>query len=124
MWLENNIGKCVVGCVILVIGAIFTFLFAGPYYSVWQQGMTGKARLQRAEQEKRILIETARAEVEAAALQKEAIELVGQAARSFPEYRQQQFILAFAEALQEGNIHQIVYVPTEASIPITEAGKR
>ena len=27
----------------------------------------------------------------------------------------------FGEALKEGNINQIMYVPTEANIPITEA---
>ncbi len=29
---------------------------------------------------------------------------------------------AFAEALQSEKIDQIIYVPTEANIPITEAG--
>jgi hypothetical protein len=37
-----------------------------------------------------------------------------QAAQDFPEYRTQEFIGAFAEALKEGKIAQIMYVPTEA----------
>ena len=42
-------------------------------------------------------------------------------AKDFPEYRTQEFIGAFADALREGKITQIMYVPTEANIPITEA---
>lgn len=49
---------------------------------------------------------------------------MGQAAKDFPEYRQQEFIGAFAEAMKDGKIQQIIYVPTEAGIPITEAGRR
>ncbi|WP_312307640.1 hypothetical protein [Acinetobacter variabilis] len=47
----------------------------------------------------------------------------GQAAKDYPEYRKQEFIGAFGEALREGRIQQIIYVPTEANIPIVEAGK-
>ena len=53
----------------------------------------------------------------------EAIQILGEAAQQYPEYRQQEFIGAFAEALQQGTIRQIVYVPTEANIPIMEAGR-
>ncbi len=51
----------------------------------------------------------------------EAIKIVGQAAKDYPEYRNQEFIGAFAHAIQDGRISQIIYVPTEANIPITEA---
>jgi regulator of protease activity HflC (stomatin/prohibitin superfamily) len=66
----------------------------------------------------------ASAEKEAAQLRADAIAIIGKAAQDFPEYRTQEFIGAFAEALKEGKITQIMYVPTEANIPITEAGKR
>ena len=48
---------------------------------------------------------------------------MGAAARDFPEYRVQEFIGAFGEALQNGNIEKLVFVPTEANIPIVEAGR-
>ena len=70
------------------------------------------------------MIETARAEVEAAELRAQAIGIMGEAAKNYPEYRLQEFMGAFAEALKEGNIQQIIYVPTEANIPILEAEKR
>ncbi len=34
----------------------------------------------------------------------------------------QQFIGAFGEAVQNGNIEKLVFVPTDANIPIVEAG--
>lgn len=115
--------------VITVISLLIVTLVAGlmyvvPVYKVWQQEKSGAAMLAKAEQEKKIMIETAKAEVEAASLQAQAIEIVGLAAQKFPEYRMQQFIIAFADALQEGTINQIIYVPTEANIPIIEAGQR
>ena len=100
------------------------FLFAWPQYKVWQQGMAGQAQLSKAQQSKQIAIETAKAELESAKLRAEAIKVMGKAAQEYPEYRQQEFIGAFGEALREGNINQIVYVPTEANIPVLEAGKR
>jgi len=104
--------------VILTIALLMTIL---PIYNVWKQGLSGEAALARAEQTKKITIETARAEVEAAKLRAEAIQIMGEAAKAYPEYRHQEFIGAFGEALREGTIKQIIYVPTEANIPILEA---
>ncbi len=109
-------------CVMLAIAFfVLIWLFAWPQYRVWQQGMEGKAALMRAEQEKQIEIEQAKAEVESARLRAEAIQIVGKASQDFPEYRTQEFIGAFAEAMKNGQIQKIIYVPTEANIPIIEA---
>ena len=89
-----------------------------PVYNVWEQEKTGQAELARAEQSRQILVTQAKAEKEAAVMRAEAIAIVGKASKDFPEYRQQEFIGAFAEALKEGKISQIIYVPTEANIPI------
>ena len=110
--------------VVAAIAVIVGLMFGLPKYKVWQQEMSGKARLAEATQSRQILIEQARAEKEAAVLQAEAIKIMGEAAQKYPEYRQQEFIGAFGEALKAGNISQIIYVPTEANIPIMEAGKR
>lgn len=110
---------------IILIGIVGTALLWGmPQWNVWRSGLSGEAELQRAEQTKKIMIETARAEKESALLRAEAITIMGQAAKDFPEYRNQEFIQAFGEALREGRINQIIYVPTEANIPVMEAGKR
>lgn len=115
------IGSFVAWACVLLIGG---FLFALPHYRVWQQGLAGEAMLRRAEQEKQIMVQQARSEVEAASLRAQAIAEVGKASKEFPEYRLQEFIGAFAEALKEGKINQVIYVPTEANIPILEAGQR
>ena len=107
--------------IIAVIGLLF---FAIPMWNVWRMGLSGEAELNKAEQTKKIMIETARAEMEASSLRARAIEIMGGAAKKYPEYRQQEFIQAIGEALREGDIDQIIYVPTESNIPITEAGKR
>lgn len=115
----------VVFCLILTvcIGLAGT-VYGYQHFRVWSAGMAGQAKLKLAENEKRIIIETARAELEAAELQAEAIKIMGEAAKQYPEYRQQQFIQAFGDALNNGNIQKMIYVPTEANIPITEAGSR
>lgn len=103
-----------------VIGLVIGF----RYYSVWSMEMQGKAKLAEATQSRQIQVEQARGELEASKMRAEAISILGEAAQKYPEYRQQEFIGAFAEALKEGKINQIIYVPTEAQIPIMEAGKR
>ncbi|EPC2247694.1 hypothetical protein ACRXVG_003617 [Acinetobacter baumannii] len=108
----------------LVLIIIILMLFAWPHYKVWKQGMNGQAALAEAEQSKMIQVQTAKAELESAKLRAEAIQTIGKAAKEFPEYRKQEFIGAFGDALREGKIQQIIYVPTEANIPVLEAGKR
>jgi len=95
-----------------------------PIVGPWVQERKGYANLRQAEQERQILIEQAKAERDAAELRAQAIGIVGQAAKDFPEYRLQEFMGSFAEALMSDKIEKIVYIPTEANIPILEAGKR
>ena len=103
---------------------ILGLMFGLPMYSVWQQEYSGRASLAKAEQTRQILVAQAMAEKDAAKARSEAIAIMGKAATEYPEYRKQEYIGAFAEALREGHINQIIYVPTEASIPVLEAGKR
>ena len=118
--------KIAIGVITLIVltASIFTIGVMNRHYQVWAQEMAGKAKLAEATQSRQIQIEQAKAEKESAKYRAEAIKIVGAAAKKFPEYRHQEFIGAFAEALKDGNINQIIYVPTEAGIPITEAGKR
>ena len=106
---------------ILIILIIAASLILTPLYRVWTAWLAWKANLMKAEQEKLILIEQAKAEVESAKLRAEAISIIWEATKQYPEYRQQEFIWAFADAMQNWNIEKIIYVPTEANIPIIEA---
>ena len=106
------------------IGIAFGGIYVWSKIRVYNATSIGKAELARAEQNRQILVSQAKAEKDAAEQRADAIRIMGQAAHDFPEYRQQEFIGAFAEALREGTMSQIIYVPTEANIPLMEAGKR
>lgn len=108
---------------LLVIIGIAGLMFGVPRYNVWQQEMAGRARLAEATQSRQIAVEQARAEKEAAALRADAIEIMGEVAQRYPEYRYQEYLGAFADALRDGKINQIIYVPTETNIPIMEGGR-
>ncbi len=116
-------GSNIVLTVIVSVMFIAGIMYVIPQYNVWQQGLSGAAELAKAEQNRKILVEQAIAEEEAAQYRANAIAIVGQAAKDFPEYRMQEFLGAFGEALQSDNIDKIIFVPTEANIPITEAGR-
>jgi hypothetical protein len=118
------IAGVVIIVVILLVGALFGFLVIGKHYRVWSMEMEGKGILLQANYERQAIVAQAQAERDSATLRAEAIGIVGQAAQDFPEYRNQEFIGAFAKAMETGRISQIIYVPTEANIPIMEAGKR
>ena len=109
---------------ILILVIILLLLFGWPHYKVWKQGMDGQASPAEAEQSKMIQVQVAKAEFESAKLRAEAIKLVGQAAKDYPKYRKQEFIGSFGEALRDGRIQQIIYVPTEANIPIVDSVRR
>lgn len=110
--------------VAVLIGAV---LFGGPMYSVWSKGKKGQAELAQAEWSKKIQIEEAKAELEAAEMkaQTEVVRAHGIAEANriiagsiTPEYIQYRFI----EGLNDGNT-EVIYVPTEANLPIMEAGR-
>lgn len=120
---EASTGAIVVTAIFGVILLVVILMIGLPLYGVWQQGLKGEAALNRSTQERQILVEQARAERDAAQLTADAIAIVGQAAKDFPEYRQQEFIRAFGEAVKDHAVNTVIYVPTEGNIPVTEAGR-
>ena len=125
--IRNENGNMVVALAVVAVAvsiiSIAVLMFAIPKWNVWRAGLQGEALKTKADRTKQILVTQAQAELDAAGLRAQAIEKIGAMAQRYPEYRQQEFIGAFAEALHEGNIHQIIYVPTEAGIPIIEASR-
>lgn len=115
----------IVALIAVVIVLVIIGLFFGlPLWNVWSEKLSGEAALAKANQTRQIIVTQAKAEEEAAEHRAKAVAIMGEMAKKYPEYRQQEFIGAFADALHNGKIHQIIYVPTEAGIPILEAGKR
>lgn len=109
---------------IVVLLLLTSTMYFYPKYRVYSQELRGQAALAEAKSSKQVQVEQARGELESSKLRAEAIKIIGSAAQEYPEYRNQEFIGAFGEALKEGQIEQIIYVPTEGNIPILEAGKR
>ena len=106
------IAVCMVGC---------------PSYNVWQQEMSGKAEFAKAEQNRRIKIEEAKANLEAEKLNAQAeIERAKGAAEAI-RIEHGSITSTYIQYLwvrQQNNIpNKVVYIPTEANLPILEAKK-
>lgn len=107
--------------------AIIVFAGVGPIYKVWEQEQTGKAELARAEFNKQIIVEDAKAardsasllaeaEVERAKGVAEANAIIGESLKENEAYLRYLWI----QGLHDGS-SEIIYVPTEANLPILEA---
>ena len=119
--------------ILLTIGGItllaLILLFGVPVYNVWQQEMTGKAELSRAEQNRQIRIQEAKAKKEAAVFEAEAEverakgvaqanKIIGESLNENENYLRYLWI----QSLNDGNA-ETIYVPTEANLPILEADR-
>ena len=120
--------------VFLVILGVVLVISAGmaglPVYGVWQQGLAGEAELKRAEQNRQIKIQEAKAKFEASTLlanaEVERAKGVAQANKIIADglggaegYLRYLWINQLSD-----NRQNVIYVPTEAGIPILEAGHR
>ena len=105
--------------VVLIIALLF---WGWPKYKVYKKEMDGIAALKEAEWSKQILIEEAKAREQAALMQAkaaaEANRIIGKSLKGNEEYLRYVWI----KGLQDGNGERI-YIPTEAGLPILEAGK-
>lgn len=117
-----------IATIIVIAGIILGCMFGLPKYRVWQLEMKGRAELAQAEQNRQIKIAEAQANLEAEKLNAQAeIERAKGAAEAIkiengqltPTYIQYLWVRQQAG----NNIEKIVYIPTEASMPILEAKK-
>lgn len=121
----KDIVLIVIGAVLLIFGLMFGF----PAYNVWSQEMSGKAELAKAEQNRRILIQEAQANLEAEKLNAQAeIERAKGAAQAI-EIENGKLTSTYIQYLwvrQQKNFEgkTIIYVPSgEMGMPITEANR-
>ena len=111
-----------------VVAAIIVGLMFGiPKYNVWQQEMEGKAEMARAEQNRMILVEEAKAKLEAEKLNAQAeIERAKGMAEAMEiengkltsTYNQYLFIRTLEKISDKGSLPQIIYMPTEGMVPV------
>jgi hypothetical protein len=114
---------------VIVLCAIIVGLFIGiPYYNVWEQEMSGRAEFAKAEQNRKIKIEEAKANLEAEKLNAQAeIERAKGAAEAIriengsitPTYIQYLWVRQQSDLSDK----TVIYIPTETNLPILEAGR-
>jgi regulator of protease activity HflC (stomatin/prohibitin superfamily) len=106
-------------------------LFGYPIWKVWASQKQGEADLQQAHKEQQIQVSKAQGRVDAAELNKQAaiieaeavsaqIESIGKQLTEHDLYLKWQWI----KMMEERPESSVIYVPTEANLPILEAGAR
>lgn len=116
--------------VVVVIVAVIGIVFGGwPQYRVWQRELRGEAALREAQWDRRIRIEEASAEKGASLLlaERDSIQALGVAAANRilgASLRDNEAYLRYlwVKGLQDGS-SEVIYVPTEANLPILEADR-
>jgi|SRR3569833_984735 len=120
------------------IGGIFflsLIVLAGmvgcPQYSVYEQRLTGEAELARAQQNRQIAVNEAQARMDAAKLLAgaeverakgvaQANQIIANGLKGNDEYLRYLWI---TEVAGKNTSKEVIYVPTEANIPLMEAGR-
>ncbi|GAB1463745.1 hypothetical protein [Pedobacter sp.] len=127
-----NITKIFIPTIFLVLIVIIGLMWGLPKYNVWQQEMAGKAEMAKAEQNRRILVEEAKARLEAeklnAAAEIERAKGMAEAMRVengtlSATYNQYLFIRTLEKLADKGSLPQIIYVPSEGLTPVMDLNK-
>lgn len=124
-------GKLIAGFFIVVGLAVVGGMYGCPHYNVWQQGLRGKAELERAEQTRKVKVFEAQAALDSAKLQAqaeverakgvaEANKIVADGLKGNDEYLRYLWI----DKVAASGTREVIYIPTEANMPILEARPR
>lgn len=124
--INPSVVRLAIGGFVAVILVVVAMAFIRPWYNVWSQEMEGKAEFAKAEQNRKIKIEEARANLEAEKLNAQAeVERAKGAAEAIriengsitPTYIQYLWVR------QQGDLSNktVIYVPTETNLPILES---
>lgn len=126
-----NITPALVKTALWGIGIIVLFsismAFIRPWYNVWSQEMEGKAEFAKTEQNRKIKIEEARANLEAEKLNAQVeIERAKGAAEAIRRIENGSITPTYIQYLwvrQQSNLSDktVIYVPTETNLPILES---
>lgn len=117
---------------ILLLGLVGACMIGEPNYRVWEQKLAGEAELNRATYNRRIAVQEAIAKKESAKSLADADTIraegaaranviLGKSLQGNEDYLRYLWI----QGLEAGkNSPEVIYVPTEAGLPILEAGHR
>lgn len=124
----KDLKKTIGIAIILIFGLISLTMWGCPQYGVWRAKLSGKAEFVKAEQNRKIKIEEAKANLEAEKLNAQAeIERAKGAAEAIriengaisPTYIQYLWV----RQQQNLNDKTVIYIPTETNLPVLEAGR-
>lgn len=120
---------------VVVIAVVVTgFLVGWPQYNVYRKQMQGRAAYEQAVQDRRIRVLeaqaaldsaqlTAQAEIARARGTNEANRIMAESLGGPDNYLRWAYINMLQETAGRGD-RQVIYIPTEAGMPILEAGRR
>ena len=132
MYGNNNINvtpdliKKVIWGIAVILVVVISMAFIRPWYNVWSREMEGKAEFAKAEQNRKIKIEEARANLEAEKLNAQAeIERAKGAAEAIkiengsitPTYIQYLWVRQQSDLSNK----TVIYIPTETNLPLLES---
>lgn len=113
-----------------IIGGIAFSLWGCPQYAVYQQNLAGQAKLAEAQSSREIAVREAMAKKDAAKLLADAEverargvaqanQIIGESLKNNEDYLRYLFVNGL-----ENTKNQVIYVPTEAQLPILEANRK
>jgi hypothetical protein len=117
---------------LVILSALVAFgMWGCPNYNAWRAGVAGSGEYVKAQQNRKIKVLEAtaaldsakllrQAEVERARGVKEANDIIADGLKGHDEYLRYLWITGKLDA---GTTREVIYVPTEAGIPIMEAGR-
>lgn len=122
------------GLGMVVVVSLLWILVGYPHWRVWSSHQRGLADLQQAKNEQQIQIAQAQSRFEAAELNKKAaiieaeavaaqIKAIGTELTNHGLFLRWQWIKMMEDCHKESGNATTIYVPTEANIPILEAGR-
>ena len=114
----------------LFIGVITLGMWGCPKYDVYSKKMEGEAILAHAQSSREVAVAEAKAKMESAALLAkaeierargvaEANKIIGESLKNNEEYLRYLFVNNL-----ENTKNQVIYIPTEANLPILEANRK
>jgi hypothetical protein len=125
----EGLGIVIIGAIVLVV--LILYMVIGPFYGVWAAEMHGKAQLAEAEYGKQVAVQTAKAKADSAQYEAasevtraegvaKANKIIGDSLKDNEQYLRYLWVNGLNERAGE---REVIYVPTEAGIPIMEAGR-
>ena len=116
--------------VLVLIASIWGFVSLHKIYDVWAQHKEGEAELAKAQSNRKIKIlealaieESAKSLAQAEIIRAKGVAAANQIIGASLKENEGYLRYLWITGLDHSN-HQVIYVPTEANLPILEAGKR